>query len=182
MNWQRRLQMAQKNTLNNYFENSWKPNYDKFKYSGWELLNKIDKNKTILDVGCGYNLFKEHFGNNLYGIDPANDEADERVSIEDFNSVGNQWDIILCLGSLNFGDESIVKPQVEKVVSLCKKGGIIYWRQNPGLGDHPWKGVEEIQFFPWSIDINYRWANEFGCQVQQCIMDTGDRIYAEWIK
>jgi 2-polyprenyl-3-methyl-5-hydroxy-6-metoxy-1,4-benzoquinol methylase len=182
MNWQRRLQMVQKNTLNNYFENSWKPNYNKFKYSGWALLDKIDKNKTILDVGCGYNLFKEHFGNNLYGIDPANDEADERISIEDFNSAGNQWDIILCLGSLNFGDESIVKPQVEKVVSLCKKGGIIYWRQNPGLGDHPWKGVEAIQFFPWSIDINYEWANEFGCQVQQCIMDTGDRIYAEWTK
>lgn len=182
MNWQRRLQMVPKNTLNNYFENSWKPNYDKFKYSGWALLDKIDKNKTILDVGCGYNLFKEHFGNNLYGIDPANDEADERISIEDFNSAGNQWDIILCLGSLNFGDESIVKPQVEKVVSLCKKGGIIYWRQNPGLGDHPWKGVEAIQFFPWSIDINYEWANEFGCQVQQCIMDTGDRIYAEWTK
>lgn len=182
MNWQRELPMEQKKTLDNYFENSWKPNYDKFKYSGWALLDKIDKNKTILDVGCGYNLFKKYFGNNLYGIDPANDEADERVSIEDFNSAGNQWDIILCLGSLNFGDETVVKPQVEKVCTLLKKGGIIYWRQNPGLGDHPWKGVEEISFFPWSIDKNYEWATEFDCQVQQCMMDTGDRIYAEWTK
>ena len=173
--------MVPKNTLNNYFENSWKPNYDKFKYSGWALLDKIDKNKTILDVGCGYNLFKEHFGNNLYGIDPANDEADERVSIEDFNSAGNQWDIILCLGSLNFGDESIVKPQVEKVVSLCKKGGIIYWRQNPGLGDHPWKGVEEVVFFPWTVELNYDWANLLNCSVVECCWDN-TRIYAEWVR
>ena len=170
-------------TVNNYFENSWKPNYDTFKYSGWALLDKIKKDKTILDVGCGYNLLKKHFNHNLYGIDPANDKADERVSIENFNSVGNQWDVILCLGSLNFGDESIVKPQVKKVCTLLKKGGTIYWRQNPGLGDHPWKGVEEINFFPWSEELNYQWAKEFNCEV--VFMDwepKGNRLYAEWIK
>lgn len=174
--------MVQKKTLDNYFENSWKPNYDKFKYSGWALLDKINKEQTILDIGCGYNLFKQHYGNKLYGIDPANDLADERVSIEDFNSVGNQWDVVLCLGSLNFGDESIVKPQVEKTVSLCKKGGIIYWRQNPGLSDHPWVGVEKVVFFPWNVELNYKWAEEFNCDVVVCKMDTGNRIYAEWIK
>ena len=174
--------MVQKKTLDNYFENSWKPNYDKFEYSGWALLDKINKDQTILDIGCGYNLFKEHYGNKLYGIDPANDLADERVSIEEFNSVGNQWDVVLCLGSLNFGDETIVKPQVEKTVSLCKKGGTIYWRQNPGLSDHPWVGVEEVVFFPWNIELNYKWAEEFNCDVAVCKMDTGNRIYAEWIK
>ena len=45
----------------NYFENNWKPDYDKFKYSGWALLNLIPKDVAVLDIGCGYNLFKEHF-------------------------------------------------------------------------------------------------------------------------
>jgi hypothetical protein len=166
-------------SLKSYFRDTWKPEYDKFKYSGWALLDKIPHDCDVLDVGCGYNLFKPHF-ENLYGIDPANDCADEVVSIEDFKSVGNQWSVVLCLGSINFGND--VEPQVEKVVGLTKKGGTIYWRQNPGVGDHPWKGVEEIQFFPWTIELNYQWAAKYGCKVQECKWDTGNRIYAEWIK
>lgn len=164
-----------------YFGNSWKPDYDKFKYSGWELLNHIDKDETILDIGCGYNLFKPHFPF-LFGIDPAISDADEVVSIEDFNSVGNQWDVVLCLGSLNFGPRETVEPQVEKAVSLTKKGGRIYWRQNPGVGDHPWVGVDEVQFFPWTFEDNYEWAEKFGCKVHDIKWDTGNRIYAEWHK
>jgi hypothetical protein len=64
---------------------------------------------------------------------------------------------------------------------LCKKGGSIYWRQNPGQNDHKWEGVEDIIFFPWSIELNYEWAEEFNCTVLECCMD-GKRIYAEWRK
>lgn len=173
--------MEQKEILNNYFEYNWKPNYNNKQLSGYSLMRKLNTGQDILDIGCGYNLFKESFPKNLYGIDPANNAADERVSIEEFNSAGKQWDVVLCLGSLNFGDESVVKPQVEKAVSLCKKGGIIYWRQNPGQNDHKWEGMENIIFFPWSEDLNYKWAKEFNCTVQKCCMD-GKRIYAEWIK
>lgn len=173
--------MEQKNILNNYFEYKWKPNYNNRNITGYSLLDKINHNQSILDIGCGFNLFKKYFPKNLYGIDPANDAADERVDIENFNSVGNQWDVVLCLGSLNFGDESIVKPQVKKAISLCKKSGSIYWRQNPGQNDHKWEGVEDIIFFPWSIELNYEWAEEFNCTVLECCMD-GKRIYAEWRK
>ena len=173
--------MEQKSILNNYFEYKWKPNYNNRNITGYSLLDKLNHNQSILDIGCGFNLFKKYFPTNLYGIDPANDAADERVDIENFNSVGNQWDVVLCLGSLNFGDESIVKPQVKKAISLCKKGGSIYWRQNPGQNDHKWEGVEDIIFFPWSIELNYEWAEEFNCTVLECCMD-GKRIYAEWRK
>ena len=78
--------------LHNYFANEWKPDYNKFIYSGWKLLEKIKDNETILDVGCGYNLFKPHLGDRLYGIDPANDNADEVVDIENFKSNKNPPD------------------------------------------------------------------------------------------
>ena len=167
--------------LVNYFENSWKPNYDKFKYSGWALLDLIPKEASILDIGCGYNLLKEHFPN-LYGIDPANDASDERVSLEVFNGLGNQWDYVLCLGSLNFGSYETVQNQVKKAVSLCKSQGRIIWRQNPGIGDHPWKGVEEIEFFPWTFELNYQFAKEFSCVIEECKWDSGNRIYSVWKK
>ena len=44
-----------------YFKDSWKPDYSKFKYSGWALLDKIKDTDMILDIGCGYNLFKEKY-------------------------------------------------------------------------------------------------------------------------
>ena len=170
-----------KETVIHYFSNNWKPNYDQFKYSGWALLDKIKEHETILDVGCGYNLFKPHWGDRLYGIDPAIDKADEIVGIIEFET-DQQWDVALALGSLNFGTIEDVEPQVEKTVSLVKPGGRIYWRQNPGIGDHPWKGVEEIEFFPWSIELNYEWAKKYGCEVNECKWDSGNRIYSEWIK
>ena len=66
------------------FADNWQPDYTKFKYSGWALLDKIKEDDQILDIGCGYNLFKKHFGNRLYGIDPANNKADQVIAWEDY--------------------------------------------------------------------------------------------------
>ena len=170
-----------KKDLLDYFRKSWKPDYSYFKYSGWALLDKIYPDEEVLDIGCGYNLFKPHLGIKLYGIDPANDKADEVVGIMEFNW-RKKWDVILALGSLNFGTIEDVEPQVEKAISLLKKNGRIYWRQNPGVGDHPWKGVEVVKFFPWTIDLNYEWAQKYGCEVVECKWDSSNRIYAEWKK
>lgn len=166
---------------NKYFGNNWQPNYDQYKYSGWSLIDKIQPHEKILDIGCGFNLFKDTFGDRLYGIDPVNDEADEIVGIMEFET-DKQWDVAFALGSLNFGTVEDVEPQVEKAISLLKPGGRIYWRQNPGLGDHPWKGVETIQFFPWSIKLNYEWADKYNCALIEAKWDNSDRIYAEWKK
>ena len=162
-----------------YFSKYWKPDYTHFKYTGYDLVDKIGPYKTILDIGCGYNLFKPFFNDLLYGIDPANKAADEMVSIEDFKS-DRHWDIILCLGSINFGDEATIKNQIRKAVSFLKPNGKIYWRQNPGIGDHPWKGVEDIEFFPWDLLKNCIYAEEFGCELIEFKWDNSNRIYAEW--
>ena len=92
-------------SMDYYFRNNWKPNYDKFKYSGWKLLDKIDKDAHILDIGCGYNLLKPHFPN-LYGIDPHNSNADKEITFEEYTPHKN-YDVYLALGSLNFGTENI---------------------------------------------------------------------------
>jgi SAM-dependent methyltransferase len=165
-----------------YFGNNWNPNYDHYKYSGWALLDKVEPEEEVLDIGCGFNLFKDAFGNRLHGIDPANTKADELVGIMEFET-DKRWDVAFALGSLNFGTAEDVEPQVEKAISLLKPGGRIYWRQNPGLGDHPWKGMEEIVFFPWSMQLNYEWADKYKCVVVECKWDAeSDRIYAEWKK
>ena len=164
-----------------YWADSWQPDYSKFNHSGWKLLSQFRKNDKILDIGCGYNLFKQRLGNKVYGIDPYNNEADELVSWEAYEPK-EKFNVYLCLGSLNFGTEEVVEKQVAKLAEVTNKGDRIYWRQNPGTGDHPWKGVEAIKFYPWTIDKNYEWAKKYGFYVKTCHMDTGNRIYAEWFK
>ena len=164
-----------------YFKNIWKPNYSKFEYSGWALLTQIRPNDVILDIGCGYNLFKERLGDKVYGIDPANDKADEVVSWEDYQP-HKEFNVYFALGSLNFGSEEQVEKQVAKLAKVTKKGDRIYWRQNQGTGDHPWKGVKDVQFYPWTIKKNYEWADKYGFYIKECKLDSGNRIYAEWFK
>lgn len=167
-------------SIDTYFRNNWKPNYNKFKYSGWQLLDKIDKDAHILDIGCGYNLLKPHFSN-LYGIDPCNSNADQEIAFEDYTPHKN-FDVYLALGSLNFGDKKVVDKQIEHLYNITKKGDKIYWRQNPGLGDHPWQGVKEIKFFPWSYKYNEYFSKKYSFVIIEYKKDRGDRLYVEWIR
>lgn len=164
-----------------YFRDSWKPDYSKFKYSGWALLDKVKETDQILDIGCGYNLFKEKFGDRLYGIDPANDKADEVVSWEDYKP-HKKFNVYFALGSLNFGTEQEVEHQVSKLSEITTSGDRVYWRQNPGTGDHPWKGVESVRFYPWSVDKNVEWCDKYSFTLKEILEDSGNRLYAEWIK
>ena len=169
-----------------YFKDSWKPDYDKFEYSGWKLLQQIRPKDEILDIGCGYNLFKDKLGDRVYGIDPANDKADQMIAWEDYTPIAragrSRFNVYFALGSLNFGTEQEVEAQIKKLSEVTEKGDRIYWRQNPGIGDHPWKGVENVRFYPWTIEKNYEWADKYGFWVRECREDTGNRIYAEWFK
>jgi len=166
--------------LVDYFGKTWYGNLQKFQYSGMSLLRKIDQDAKVLDIGCGQNFFKQHF-NNLVGIDPANKNADYVVALEEFNT-NEQYDAVLCLGSLNFGPYETVYNQVKRAVELTKTGGIIYWRCNPGLHDHKHKGMEDIDFFEWSFELHEKWTRQLDCDLLQCVWDTGNRIYAEWRK
>jgi SAM-dependent methyltransferase len=166
--------------ISEYFAGVWKPNIDQFIYSGWRLLGKITPGQTVLDIGCGYNLFKPYLEDDLIGIDPYNVCADIQISVEEFET-HQQFDVVLCLGSINFGPETVIEPQVKKAVALCKTGGKLYWRQNPGVKDHPHPECKYIDFYDWSFEKNLEFAKKYNCRVEILAWD-GPRIYAEWTK
>lgn len=170
-----------KNTLVNYFANSWQSNIEKYKYSGPALIEKIGQDASVLDIGCGFHYFKDKF-TTIYGIDIANPAADQVVDVLEYKPY-KKFDAILCLGSINFGSADTVFNQCKYIVdTLLKSGGTIYWRCNPGLHDHKWDGMEEIDFFPWTMDLHKTWSELLNCKLSICTWDTDDRIYAEWIK
>lgn len=173
--------MNQEN-LNNYFSTHWQSNLTQYKYSGLTLADKISPNKFVLDVGCGFNEFKNKIPN-LVGIDPANDRADIQLPIELFaadNTNHNRFDIAFCLGSINFGDETNIKNQITSVVKCLKPKAKIYWRCNPGIADHGNEECKTIEFYPWTITKHVKHSTEFGFRLITACWDSNYRIYAEW--
>lgn len=165
--------------LNLYFSTVWKSNLNLYKFSGWELLNKIKSDESVLDVGCGFNEFKQYIPN-LIGIDPANNNADYCTTIENFN-INQKFDVAFCLGSINFGNEEIILNQIRCVVNLLKPKSRIYWRCNPGYADHNNEECTNIDFYNWSIDNHIEFSTMFGYTLGTIAWDNGNRIYAEWI-
>ena len=119
--------MQEKDLAEYFSPTNWTSNYDYFKQTGYALIDQIPQDMRILDVGCGYNLFKGHYGDNLWGIDPYNHYADEQVSIEEYECK-KPFDVALCLGSINFGDEDVILNQINKIINCLNETGVIFWR------------------------------------------------------
>ena len=160
--------------LEEHFRNNWKPDYSKFKHSGWKLLDEIDKDEHILDIGCGYNLFKEHFPN-LYGIDPYNNKADIVINTIDYKPK-EKFDVILCLGSINFGSQSKIETEVAHCASLLEKGGTMFFRVNPGV-PHDKPESKWIDFFAWNVPFIIELAEKLNLKVLDIRDDTNKRKY-----
>ena len=170
--------LMNQNELNIYFSNKWISNLDQYQYSGWDLVNKIKEDECVLDIGCGSNPFKGKI-KNLIGIDPAFDESDYKISLEEFKT-DQKFDIAFCLGSINFGSEEKIISQINIVVNLLNSTSRIYWRCNPGRKDHGNKECKDIDFFPWSFELHKKFSSYFGFQCVDLKWDSNDRIYAEW--
>jgi hypothetical protein len=164
--------------LNDYFSTIWRSNLDQYKYSGWALIDKVSFDELVLDVGCGFNEFKNKIPN-LVGIDPANDRADFKIPIEHFRN-DIKFDVAFCLGSINFGSEANILNQISHVVGCLKTKSRIYWRCNPGLHDHGNTECNNIDFYSWSIAKQAEFAELFGFRLVVAKYDTNNRIYAEW--
>jgi len=190
--------------LDNYFGNNeegWEQQ-DKWetRKTGQQLLDKISEVQDlspevplkILDVGCGNNDWKQYLGAKLTGIDPFNSKADFKISINEYYELQKEedtldkFDIILALGSINFGDQAEIEKQIWEVVQLVKPGGKIYWRCNPGI-THANPNAQWIDFFPWSEEFIKEIAHRTNCTVNELGWDhpeedLNNRLYSEWTK
>ena len=149
-------------------------------YSGYRILDKISPDEKILDIGCGRNLFKS-FRPNLLGIDPVHDDADIKVAFQDFETT-EKFDVILCLGSLHFGELEDVVFLTKKLTGMIKPGGKVFWR----CSSHSDKWFQ----YAWTKQLHYDLAKEFGYSVVEIEDDyipgkpntQPFKIYAQWIK
>jgi len=151
--------------MKSYFSGKWSDSsLDQYDWSGWSLVDRInDMNPdSVLDVGCGFNRFKGKI-NNLWGIDPHNAAADEMISIEEYH--GPQVDVVMALGSINFGHEELIDRQMDILDCIWKKKA--FFRVNPGI-EHNWNSDwDGIVWYPWTQEKVYALAERYKYNVDR---------------
>ena len=147
--------------MDSYFNGKWSDSsFDSYKWSGYRLIEEINSQnpESVLDVGCGFNRLQGKI-KNLIGIDPYNDYADMKISLEEYQ--GDPVDVVLCLGSINFGDEDTIDSQMEVLDSIWKKRA--YFRVNPGL-EHTWNDKKDwkgIVWYQWNAHKIYKICDKY---------------------
>ena len=162
--------------LHKYFSKSWQNDMKKWKYSGVQLIDEVNSLKTwsVLDVGCGYNEFKGRI-DNLVGIDPYNDKADLQISTLEYKTA-EKYDVILCLGSVNFCDRDKIVAEVGRCVNLLADNGTMFFRVNPGV-QHDKPEADWIEFFAWNVPFIIELAEIYNLKILDIRDDTNQRKY-----
>ena len=162
--------------LHKYFSKYWQNDMKKWKYSGLALIDEVNslKPRAVLDVGCGYNEFKGKI-DNLIGIDPYNDLADFKTGTLDYKT-DDKFDVILCLGSVNFGNRDKIIAEMKKCVELLADGGTMFFRVNPGV-QHDKPEAKWIEFYAWNVPFIIELSNMFDLDILDIRDDTNQRKY-----
>ena len=153
----------------NYSRDRWKTHSE----SSYSLIPWLQEQEAdlILDIGCGTNPYKEHV-NNLIGMDAANyPEADLNMAAEEVKDAGifqdNCADIVMALGSINFGDwdNVLILNQLEICIDWCKPGGYIVCRAR--LNDHTELNLKKgfVQY-GWKVEDIYTATEIFSDKVE----------------
>ena len=161
-----------------FFGEIWQPNTDKYNYTGWSVVDEINKRnpRAVLDVGCGYNQFKPRIPG-LIGIDPYNNSADYQVDILDFVS-STKFDAMIVFGSINFNSRDEIEQRIAHCVNLLNQGGRMYFRVNPGIAHAkgPW-----VDIFEWDFKTVQEFAEQFGLELETFKVDD-NRNYFVYLK
>jgi hypothetical protein len=160
--------------LAQYFSTVWQPHTKKYKYSGLSIVDEVNglNPSNVLDLGCGYNEFKGKI-NNLVGVDPYNKKADITSNILD-HVVQEPYDVVICLGSINFGSVDKIYNELEHAVKITKPGGLLYFRANPGR-QHEAMEAKWIEFFNWNSEFIINSAGQLNCSIMDLRQEMGER-------
>lgn len=163
-----------------FFSEIWKPRTLEYNYSGWKIIDEINKQnpQNVLDVGCGFNPFKDRI-KNLVGIDPYNDCADYQVDILEYRVKSETHDHIIAFGSINFNSKDEIEKRFAHCVDLLAPNGKFYIRANPGI---PHKTGPYVDVFEWNFEVILEFADRYGLQLNKFKHDNCDRLYFQYTK
>lgn len=133
----------------------------KYVETGQNLIEEINNHnpKLVLDLGCGENFYKGRI-KNLIGVDILDDnKQDITAPIEDLPFEDNYADIILALGSINFGDDELIDKQIIEMKRVAKPNALIYFKILPEHNVDP--------YYFWTFDKLMKKTKEHNLYFEQ---------------
>ena len=136
----------------------------------------------VIDTGCDRNIFKYKI-KNLVGFDIRDIEGPDYIgSFADLDSTfkSNSADIVLCLGSLNFGSKKIIDYHLSLCAKWCKPGGFLVMRvasnhpSNLRKMKHNWKYADIEEF-------SNKYSLKIISDIKTITKPTGDNPRLTWI-
>ena len=97
-----------------------------------DVVNAVKEAYSIIDVGCGFNQYKQFNSDKLIGIDIANPKADWIGDVLEYETY-QRFKLAICYGSLNFYNYEWIRKRFEKVLALTLTSGIIMMKVNPAM-------------------------------------------------
>ena len=151
-----------------------------YQQTGWGMIDRVNalNPDRVLDVGCGFNLFRDRIPN-LTGLDPYNSAADVQLDIIDYQADPSSFDVILALGSLCYNSESEVEQRFAHCVNLLRPGGRFWLRVNPHVF---FQTYPYIDFFAWSIEVAKLWAQRYNLCLDAWEPDALGRYYLAYTR
>ena len=101
------------------------------------------------------------------------------IDISDFSCDDIKFDVVIALGSINFGSTDKVFAELEKAVSLCTSKAVMFFRVNPGH-QHDKPEAKWITFYPWNSNFIMNCADYFNVDVLDLRNDSNNRMYFVW--
>lgn len=173
----------------------------KWRLRGKNLIDRIQKMQSqdpqlkILDIGCGYNMYKDYL-NNVTGVDPYIEDADILCRIEDFDPP-QKYDIIICFGPMNWYTYDLQVRNMNVIKRSLAPEGICFWShvhnyykvyQLDAARAHKWIADDLSSAFRnnafyfydrlWKYNQYFNWTEEALERIsKQCGLKTGDMQY-----
>ncbi len=139
---------------------------EKYPINGATMIEEINRlnPKLVVDLGCGLNQYKGLI-KNLIGVDVVGCREDIVADITDLKEhfKDHTVDVVLALGSINFGEDDLIELQLKELKRLLKPGGVAYFRANQNDHDKDHKG--DLRYYDWSKDLVEHWATRLGFEI-----------------
>ena len=131
------------------------------------VVEIIKDAKSVIDVGCGFNPYKEYH-DNLFGIDIVNKKADFNCDILNFSPGDRKFDVAICYGVLHFNSYHWIRERLEWVVKNTTDDGQILMKVNPSSKEdqaEELRSSDVIWFHRWNHGLAQHFADIYNLEV-----------------
>ena len=131
------------------------------------VVEIIKDAKSVIDVGCGFNPYKEYH-DNLVGIDIVNKKADFNCDILNFSPGDRKFDVAICYGVLHFNSYHWIRERLEWVVKNITDDGQILMKVNPSSKEdqaEELRSSDVIWFHRWNHGLAQHFADIYNLEV-----------------